>query len=342
MNNSNTNIDGQYTLVDPAIRTWSGQRAIKRESDLAGTTGLPTKAVMVDGSKILVDSKVLAPPASLRKKFYRELSAVGIRFGSVCLVPNARFDEVLAKAAEIQVEFDEATADIVANLARHYQDQEEVAEQLQPGITPFLRAGRWSKQEVTAAYGWNVIYRSHAEPAEDAHDEIKASYKEANEQIVPALHEDIAQEAATILKSKAISGEGKFTRRTLRPLFALREKVEGFAFIHPEVEGLVQAIDSVTDRMPATGNLGTAEVLMVRSLLRALTDPASLLEGGILTMPADAPTDDLLAGFDQMPAVEAESPDQDSESTTDDDETEGDIEAPPPTSDHENHEVFVL
>ena len=103
-------------------------------------------------------AKVLAPPAAIRKRFIRELASVGVRFCSVFLVPNGRIAEIKSKAAEFQDEFEQAAADIVANLAKHYDDQEVIAEALHPGIHPFLRSGRWASSEVLSAFRWDVHF----------------------------------------------------------------------------------------------------------------------------------------------------------------------------------------
>ena len=64
----------------------------------------------------------------------------------------------------------------------------------------------------------------------------------------------------------------EITRRTLRPVKAIREKMAGMDFMHPEVSDAVQLIDHTLNALPKSGVIAGSDLESVSRLVgRSLT-----------------------------------------------------------------------
>jgi hypothetical protein len=94
--------------------------------------------------------------------------------------------------------------------------------------------------------------------------------------LLGSLLRDVAQ-VAEELQRGSLSGKEKVTRKALRPLKAVREKILGFTFLDPRVQAVADMIDSVCAALPADGPIEGTNLAMLWGITSMLGDPRRVM-----------------------------------------------------------------
>lgn len=85
-------------------------------------------------------------------------------------------------------------------------------------------------------------------------------------------------EAAGDLQTESLSGKKSVTRKALRPLKAMREKLQGFTFLEPSVQSLIDIIDETLAALPDEGPIEGTYLTMLWGLTGILADPGKAMK----------------------------------------------------------------
>lgn len=85
-------------------------------------------------------------------------------------------------------------------------------------------------------------------------------------------------EAAEKLQEESLSGKKEVTRKALRPLKSIRDKLNGFTFLEPRVQSLIDMIDETIAAMPDKGAIEGTSLTMLWGLTSILADPRKAMK----------------------------------------------------------------
>lgn len=309
------NILEHVACIQLDVRLWSGQRKLcPADLKLAAGSEIPPATLASLGSKRLCDPRDLAPGVMYKKRAERQLDATGVRFLGGWAIPLEQIDPLDTVLAQLWQEADAWKQTFLACYDQVIQD--------------------W----ITANPGWEDLIRRAVEPVERiagriqfSHqlfrvapvappDQDAAGHNAGLAATTAALGQRLLQEIARQAREvwiESFQGRDQVTRRALRPIQAMGEKLQGFSFIDPVVTPLVERIRLCLAALPKTGPIQGNDLNALTGLLFLLSDPERLHEHGqavlagrqaagdeVLALPAAA----LLDGFGEgLPADDVES-----------------------------------
>lgn len=262
-------------LITSNLRIWSGTAQLRRSTDLKEVAEkLPPREMVSDGRKMLIDTKHLAPFQAIRKRLERLFLKYGFRLmPDSWAIPESDLKEVMEQIDELKTEFESEIPDFVLSLPRLYAEQQgrfpEWADQ--------LKSSSPEPDYVETRMKFRVCIYKLAKPAEDANDGLKDSYDGLINSAVPALLEDLAGKASTLLSgplgTKLIVGQqqANMVRR-------LVERLHAFSFLDHRVGAAADGLAAMLDIVPHQGKLTVSESAVLRVVAEQLTDSEGLLQ----------------------------------------------------------------
>lgn len=94
--------------------------------------------------------------------------------------------------------------------------------------------------------------------------------------LLSSLLRDVADVAEKLL-AESLSGRQKVTRKALRPIKAIRDKLLGFVFLDPRLQAVTAMIDAVAAALPGDGPIEGADLAMLWGIAGVLADPRKLM-----------------------------------------------------------------
>ena len=245
------------------IRLWSGRKKLCPE-DLAANgidpEKLPPGTLASLGSKRIIGAEALAPFASLKREAEKICLARGVRFLGGYAVPVAEAKQVHRRLEELKLRFETARAELLTN---YNQALEQWIAENPPQWAPIIRASAEPAAHVQKAFGFGFT------PLQVGASEELAGSKELDTQTEGLLgqlcHEIRA--AAQSAYGSSYRGRSSVTRKALRPIQAIREKLAGLCFLGPIVTQALAQIDQSLDQVPQTGPIEGASLEELADLL---------------------------------------------------------------------------
>ena len=238
----------QLTLIVLDVNLWSCQRSLL-ETDLKLTAGqeLPPAQLAKLGNKFIYDPQRIRPFQALKMKASRTLDAVGTRFLGARAVPRGLGDEILERIDPIEKEFFELREQEFE--PNHY----------------LARRDEW----VSKNPGWESIILSAAITAEEAKEKLHFSsqsivivpspaQEKRLEKAVAGLPGQLRREievAARQAWKQSFQGKTQVTQKAMHPINALLQKLQGLAFLEPELKTLFDGLVQTMDIIPKKGVL---------------------------------------------------------------------------------------
>lgn len=269
-NTSNSQALSDVIVVVPVIRIWSGQVTLRRDEDLNTASGLPPKTLVSDGGKRVIDPKALTVLETQRRCVNRDLAQLGIKSPMGFLISPEREKEVHEEMERRRGLFENALGDLIASYDRLCTEWESA----NPGFESFLRRNRTLASDVQRACSFT--YATYRVAPVDS-DVGKEQFEEVAKSATHSLVEDIASNASAILK-ESFDGKEKITQRTVGVVRELVRKLRGFSMFDPRILPTADALDKVLSGLPKTGSLDTIETLILRAMVKSMTDADQLLK----------------------------------------------------------------
>lgn len=304
----------QVVFVSLAIECWSGRRNLQPADLGLDAASLPPEELISLGQKTLINPAELKVFTTLRAAARRECLAVGARFLGGFVVPDGKAPALLSTLDELERRFTAARQRFIAVFDDLVQDWV----QAHPGWERLIRHALVTSQYVAQRLSFSVQAMRFA-PAEGI---THGGLETAAAGLAGTLFHEIAHTAHEAL-ARSYLGRTSVTRRALRPLMAMRGKLEGLAFLDRRVTPIVRDIDQLLGSLPRQGAIMGRDLQALVGFLAILEDPermrahgeallggadAEVLDNGEASLAEDVAGMDEGKGEDALtPAMEAES-----------------------------------
>ena len=261
------NVLNDVIAVNLAFSIWSGRKMLE-ENDLSINGKMPPKEIINLGSKHTTDPAALKPFHKLKRRAERACMRYGIPFLGGYAVPKPRAEELAIDLNKIMSDFE---IERVSYLAQHETLQQEwintypdYAEILKKALTPV----DYVSQRITANYSMFQIMSAESAIGFDV------GLSNQIDSLGMTLDDDILKTSMKLLES--LSSAIAPNRTNVNTLSALRQKVEGLAFLDSRFNILTKEILKVEQVMPVSGKLNPQEVNQLSGLLYRMSDPIKL------------------------------------------------------------------
>lgn len=298
---------GKVVLVNLAITTWTGRKKLRLE-DLKGVDGnsIPPEDLASLGSKRIIDPKKVAFAERQKRRAERMLSSIGIRALGGWAIPEEKIDEVAEEMRVIREEYQEGKNDLIDNYEQIIESwiaaHPDWAEVIRNAITPV------DTVRARLNFGWQAF---KVQPAEATQEEAVEGLANEAMGMSAQLFKEVAKDAETLWEESFV-GRLEVTRRVIRPIRAMRDKLEGLSFLHPAVMPVVEMIDREIDALPKTGPIDGDHYSRMTGLLFFLSDPDRMRQHGtaVLAQQPQIEMEEFIApsDSDQEAFVDAQAP----------------------------------
>lgn len=261
-------VAGELVVVRVYTASFSGKQAVQA-ADLVGAT-LPPADVFQPGYKQLLDPKALRPFPKLRQRAMRACLARGTRiFGESFAIPRRKWDAVAAELETIRKEWWQAVDSFIADYPRAVA----VWADAHPEWKALLLSKAPAAESIRERFLFSVVPYAVGAVGEENGAAAQALAGELGG-LADQMLAEVAQDATEALAA-SFQGKVEVTRRALRPVKAILDKIEGLAFVSSGCAPLVQYIQERLDAVPKTGPVEGRPLLGLRILLEWLSMPAN-------------------------------------------------------------------
>lgn len=227
---------------------------------------LPPAALSTLGNKRFISPKELAPFQAMKRAAERLLIASGTRFLRGYAVPEAKADSLNTEILSLKKQFEDAK-DLF--LSRYEDAIEEWINQNPPEWANMIRSAVDSTAKVGRSLAFNFAAVKVTSPTQLKDDQGNQSNPGLDEQ-VSGLFGQLCHETRLAAKNayeESYVGRLSVSRKALRPIASIREKLAGLAFLDPEVTVAIQSIDETLAKLPKTGPIEKTDLDMVAGLV---------------------------------------------------------------------------
>jgi hypothetical protein len=264
----NINILENIVVFILDIHLWSGRKKLRAE-DLAvngiEVDKLPPGTLASLGSKKIISSDALAPFAALKREAEKFCLAKGVRFLGGYAVPVGEAQELHNQLSVLKRRFEKARAELLQDYDMKVQEwindnPPEWAAVIRASVDPARRVQR------ALAFDYTPI-------KVDATQEISTQSNPLQNQ-TEGLYAQLCREVrgmASTACSASYEGKNSVTRKALRPISAIREKLSALEFLSPDISTLIAAIDQTLNSIPPSGPIQGYRLDTLNRLLRELS-----------------------------------------------------------------------
>lgn len=264
----------QVILVNLDVNLWSGRTKV-RPQDLVAVEGkLPPSDLASLGHKKTIDPSDLRPFNALKKEMERTCLEVGTRFLGGYAIPQDQFDNVARQLNDVVMRAGDAKAKLLSNydariegwISRHSKWANIIRRAVVPSAVVASRI----------KFDWTAM---RVAPATTGDGELAGGTEAKANGLGSQLFREVAQ-AARETYSKSYEGKGEVGQRAIRPIKAIRKKMESLRFLDRRIGPICKEVDAVLERLPKTGNITDSEFLALRGLVILLSDDDAMKRAG--------------------------------------------------------------
>lgn len=267
------------------ISLWSARKKLQAE-DFGGAT-LPPEDLASLGSKKIADPESLRIFSTLKSRAFSMLDRHGVRFLGGWAIPEAKADVIIHELMSIRDLFLEEKERFLSG----YDESIRAWVEKHDAWGDIIRNSTVSSDYVRSRidFRWQLYKVAPVMQHADNAVVLEAGLAEEVTNLGNTLFAEIAKEAADIWK-RVYDGKTEVTHKALSPLRTLHSKLVGLAFVEPCILPVSDLIKAALDRMPTKkGNIGGADLLLLRGLVSTLCDPDTLYEHARRILAGDAP-----------------------------------------------------
>lgn len=241
----------KVALISLDIGNFGGYRRATKEliESLGGR--LPDSQAVTEGSIKVFPNGPLKPFQTRRRNLFREIGKMGIKAmgsGSVFAIPRTK----MAKAEQLIADADaEYKADLVA-FDKSFEDDFEAHVKANPEAESILRSLKISKAYAMLRFRFNHDIFTIAPVLREGEDPEKG-VQSIVAGLARQLYVEVADTMADLLENDSLNGKGRAGQRTLRPIKAQVEKMEGLTFLSDTVDDVIAFIGAVLSTFPKDG-----------------------------------------------------------------------------------------
>ncbi len=309
-----TKITDQITVIVFNTTIWSGRRKLRPEDFFIGDGGnLPPDDVASLGSKKICDPEAIRIFKTIDDRMERACLAVGTRFLTGFAIPNGKLPALTEKLDRFVAEFNAAKQAFLAG----YDSLVETWIAKHPEFDKQLRNSILTSKDVEHRLfcGYTPFMVGHTTDSKGA-----AALDDGVGGLADQLYREVAKEAETAFE-KMLGSQGSVSRRSVRPLQRLHDKLDGLAFLDGGINHLTGAISAAISRLQnGSGPLGNAEIVDTLAIVSVLSSVERMkaVTKGMMQVGEYAPVTAPAAASGETDVVEDASEEPDGASPTDD------------------------
>lgn len=244
------------------ITLWQGRKALKR-TDLAlngiEIDKLPPGTLATLGSKRIISPDAINIFMSLKRAAMKICLQNGVRFGGDgYAIPREKVDALNLELNRLKLEFETAKA----NFLSVYDDEvEKWIDANPPEWSAIIRAAVDSTKHIkkTLSFKFSALEVKVPDIAENGLDEE-----------VDSLYGQLCHEIRVVARQSfenSFVGRQEITRKALRPINSIREKLAGMQFLDPSIAETIKVIDDTLQKLPDDGAITGTDLNMVAGLV---------------------------------------------------------------------------
>lgn len=254
----------KLVAINLDIHLWYASKKRKRGPEEAH---LPAELFTL-GAKRIFDKEELAPFVAKKARVERLCATVGVKqiIGSSCfLVPEEKAPGLIEGIKEIQAEFLQDKEKLLAvydeKLNAWLEKNEEYRDVLEADVL------RSHEVEQKIDFKWQAfVIHGIDDP------DLDLGLEEKMEGLFDRLLYELSVKATESWEN-SFSGKTKVTRKAIRPLMAIREKLSGFQFSNSLATPLLELIERALRAIPATGPIENESFVALQSIILLLMNP---------------------------------------------------------------------
>ncbi len=263
-------LTNQLVFINLDIHCWTGKKSLTPQDLGLDRTQLPPETLVSLGNKQLIDPEALRAFTSIRSAAHRICLAVGTRFMSGYAVPVAKASALLAELDVLGQRYEDARKDFLSGydsqLATWTQQQPlEWQKLIQNALVPAEYVGG------RLGFAVQAVRFTMPDPAVVTHN----GFNEA----LGGLSEQVFREVGTLARETleySFQGKTAVTRRALSPLVAIRDKLDGLAFVDYRIQAVIGEINRLIAQIPARGPITNGVLAVLTQFLSLAAQPQGL------------------------------------------------------------------
>lgn len=254
----------QVVIIILNISLWSGRKKLRPE-DLAANgievDKLPPQALASLGTKRIISPDALNPFTNLKREAERVCLAKGVRFLGGYAIPKDSVDDLITELKDVKERF---AAEKVTLLSKYDEEVDKWIRENPPEWASVIRASVESSEVIAGRTSFNFAPVAVNTP--EGMEENEGLAEEACGMVGQLYHE--VRIAAKQAFESTFVGRRDVTRKALRPIVAIKEKLRGLVFLDSETIGeTITTIDEVIGKLPKTGPIGGSNLDMLAGLV---------------------------------------------------------------------------
>jgi len=252
------------------VNIWSARRKLRPEDFQHAQ--LPPEHLVSLGSKKIANPNDLKIFGTLKSRAVSLLDKQGVRFLGGWAIPQDSASMINNGLQQIADEFYSAKADFMQN----YGESVQKWINSNPGYEKIIARSAVSAGYVDSRIGFSWQTFKVVSPS-TADDRLQTGLHTEVEHLGSTLFDEVAKVAREAW-SKSYEAKTEITRKALRPLQTIMNKMEGLNFIEPRVMPVAELIQSAISKLPSRGAIRGTDLLMLKQLVTLLASPKQIVQ----------------------------------------------------------------
>ncbi len=283
------NILDNIVIIVLSVSLWTGRKQLREEDlKLADGSELPPQKLASLGSKRVMDPAALAPFATFKRRAERTVLAVGTRFLGGYAVPVEKLDGLMAELDVIKDEYNAARIEFLSEYDQAVQDWKAQ----NPGWEEVIARSVESLEYVRRQLAF-CVQTFNINPVEGHETGLETEINGLADQ----LRHEVRQQARLTWDS-SFKGKLEAGQKTVRPIRAMLEKIEGLVFLEPGLHELVTGIRSTLVNLPKTGPIKGRDFAALCGVIHLLGNIPEAREIAENLPVEDEPTEETVEGLE--------------------------------------------
>ncbi|MDD2273790.1 MAG: DUF3150 domain-containing protein [Desulfuromonadaceae bacterium] len=252
----------KLVVVSLSISLWTGRKKLSPEDLGLDFSKLPPEKLATLGSKKICDPEKLAVFSALKRRAERHCEAVGVRFLGGYAIPEDKAEEVMKVLDGVRDEFEKEKTEFLLEYDRSIREwieaNPEWAGIIEVGVEPASTAARRLGFTVQVFKVKNI-------------DGLDKGLNEQTNSLSERLIFEINQQARQAWE-ESYKGRASVTRKALRPIKSMLDKLRGLEFLSPYLISLAVQVEDVLATLPKTGPIEGRNLTSLIGILHVLGD----------------------------------------------------------------------
>lgn len=252
----------KLVVVSLSISLWTGRKKLSPEDLGLDFSKLPPEKLATLGSKKICDPEKLAVFSALKRRAERQCEAVGVRFLGGYAIPEDKADEVMKILDGVRDEFEKEKQEFLSEYDRSLRE--------------------W----IDANPEWSSIIEKGVEPASTAARRLGFAVQAFKVKNIDGLDKGLSEHASTLSErliyeinqqarqawEESYKGRPSVTRKALRPIKSMLDKLRGLEFLSPYLLTLAVQVEEVLASLPKSGPIEGRNLTSLIGILHVLGD----------------------------------------------------------------------